>query len=897
MVRRFGMLLLLITGPFSAGAQTARPAADYTIGPTPGWVVATTPGTAGADQVSQGVDGVAYLLTDTQVLATGSQRVSYQRLVSTALNASGVESLANIQIPFDPSYQTLVLHAITIVRHGQAIPKLATARIQVLQREAELEARIYDGAKTINVFLDDVRAGDTIDYSYSRIGRNPVFKGSDFGTMLMQYSMPVARIHQRLLLPIDKPVVFAPRNTDMHPSISQHDAMRDYVWDVRNAPAMVVESGAPSWYMPFATVQWSEFADWAAVARWALPLYQVPATLDPALQAQVDRIIKAEPTPAGRMLAALRLVQGDIRYLGVEIGQNSHAPNPPSLVFARRFGDCKDKTLLTLTLLSHLGVEAHAALVNTRAERGLADMLPNPGAFDHVLVQAMVDGKIWWIDPTRYTQKADLDHLVQSDFGLALVVAPDTTALAPMKRAYPLSSSRRIHAVFDASGGFDKPVPFTVQTTTRGNAADYLRALLSSTNLTDMQKSYLNFYAYYYPQIKVSAPMTVSDDEAGNSIFTAQTYTIPDVSTASGDSGERVMNIAIPDFVNALRDPPVTVRKSPLRVSYPMDLNQRTEVLLPRDWPITANATTIDDPAFRFEQSEKLDGRRLIITDHFQSLADEVRAQDMARYLSDLARARNIEGYHLAWRKASGVSATTSRPGAPLLERINWLLVVLGLGMCGFAIRMAVAAYRFDPAPTGTPDRYLVGIAGWLVLLAVVLSLRWVINAYTLTKFFKFMSVSTWSVLTAYGSASYNALWAPLLLLEMLSAIAQLVLSTLLLVLFFKRRSSFPRMAIGYLIAALLIDATDHLLAGLIPAHKAAADANMMLIYGFFGASIWVAYLLMSRRVQSTFVRRYRPIAPTAAPPPPPPPPGPPPLWQANAPLHGASPPELRPIT
>ena len=144
------------------------------------------------------------------------------------------------------------------------------------------------------------------------------------------------------------------------------------------------------------------------MARWAKPLYRVPASLDRPLQSVVERIARAEPSPAGRMLAALRLVQGEVRYLGVEIGQNSHAPNPPALVFARRFGDCKDKTLLTLTLLQHLGIEARAALVNTDLQRGVADQLPNPGAFDHVLVRAHVDGKTWWIDPTRRVQNADL---------------------------------------------------------------------------------------------------------------------------------------------------------------------------------------------------------------------------------------------------------------------------------------------------------------------------------------------------------------------------------------------------------------------------------------------------------------------------------------------------------
>jgi hypothetical protein len=514
---------LVMLGALAALTPFTGRAAEYTIGPAPAWVVPAPPGTASAAAASQGSFGEVYLLADTQVLASDQLHVMYRRLVVNAVNASGVNLVANIQIRFDPSYQSLVLHSINIVRNGHVIPKLATARIQVLQREAELEAQIYDGTKTVNIFLDDVREGDTVDYSYSTSGRNPVFKGQDFGTELLQFPVPVARIHSRLLVPISKHIHFATRNTSIKPTLSQHNGLLDYVWDVANPPVLKVENDAPFWYMPYATVTWSEFADWQAVARWAQPLYQVPDTLSPELQAQVDRITKAEQTPAGRMLAALRLVQGDVRYLGVEIGQNSHAPNPPALVYARRFGDCKDKTLLLLTLLEHLGIEAHAALVNTALQRGLGDLLPSPGVFDHVLVQARIDGRVWWIDPTRYPQKADLTDLYQPDYGLSLIVDPATQGLTAMPRADAGASARHLDVLFDARASFEKPVRYTLETTTTGMYAEAMRTRLSSTNISDVEKSYLNFRATHYAHIKLAAPLQVRDDEAANQIITKET--------------------------------------------------------------------------------------------------------------------------------------------------------------------------------------------------------------------------------------------------------------------------------------------------------------------------------------------------------------------------------------
>ncbi|WP_404482684.1 transglutaminase domain-containing protein [Novosphingobium sp. BL-52-GroH] len=57
----------------------------------------------------------------------------------------------------------------------------------------------------------------------------------------------------------------------------------------------------------------------------------------------------------------------------------------------RRYGDCKGKTALLLALLRELGIEAQAVLANNSGnDNGLAERLPSPRMFDHVLVRARI---------------------------------------------------------------------------------------------------------------------------------------------------------------------------------------------------------------------------------------------------------------------------------------------------------------------------------------------------------------------------------------------------------------------------------------------------------------------------------------------------------------------------
>lgn len=837
-------------------------AADYTTGPLPGWVVPVAPGKADGAKLGQGSDGVAFLLTDTQILADRHDRERYHRVVSEALDAHGVEAIANIQIPFDPSYQKLVLHSLDVIRHGRVISQLHTAKMRVIQREAGLEERIYDGTRTLAIFLDDVRPGDVVDYSYVMSGRNPVFGGRDFGTYELQFGLPVARVHARLLVPVGASLKLASRHTAMKPRVTVHDGLRDYTWDVVDPPVLTVEAGAPAWYSPFAQVSWSQFDDWGQVVDWALPLYRTPDTLDAALQAQVDRIARTESTPAGRMLAALRLVQGEVRYLGVEIGPNSHAPNPPTQVYARRFGDCKDKTLLTVTLLRHLGIDAWPALVNTDLQRGVAEQLPSPGVFDHVLVLARVDGKDWWIDPTRNTQMADLAHLSQDHFDLALVVAPGGRALTAMKRAAPDASRRELHATYDASHGFDTPVRFTMKTVASGDVGEALRNAFASNSLAELQKNFLNFYAGYYPHIGEAGALAMRDDPTANRVTVDENYMIHAMSAPADDGRGRVALLHFPELARAMNAPDTPIRTAPLQVSYPLDLSQQTEVLLPNAWPVKTMTTRVDDPAFRFERSIRRDGLRLLITDHFQSLTDEVPAAQMPRYLDDLARARKVLAFRFWWNPAL-------QPGAARgswIDHMNWLMALLAVGMAAGWAWLAARVYRYDPEPAPAGDRRLAGFAGWLVVLGLVLGFRLVMATAALWHMGGALAIERWTALTTFGAPTYNALWAPLLLFELAGNLGGWVFTLLVLALFLKRRSSFPRVAMLVLVSGVLLQCVDLALSAQMPTLKATEKDIATIVRAVIGVSLWSAYLIRSQRVKATFVVRHRTVEPPELP-------------------------------
>jgi hypothetical protein len=106
----------------------------------------------------------------------------------------------------------------------------------------------------------------------------------------------------------------------------------------------------------------------------------------------------------------------------MEFGIYSYMPYPVSQVYARRFGDCKDKAALMIALLRQAGIEAEMALVRTRRLGEIASQATSVALFNHAIVY--VPKYDLWLDGTA--EYAGLHELPLDDQGsMALTVSAD----------------------------------------------------------------------------------------------------------------------------------------------------------------------------------------------------------------------------------------------------------------------------------------------------------------------------------------------------------------------------------------------------------------------------------------------------------------------------------------
>ena len=93
-------------------------------------------------------------------------------------------------------------------------------------------------------------------------------------------------------------------------------------------------------------------------------------------------------------------MQDEISYLYEGMNGGNYLPQTPEATWEKRSGDCKAKSLLLHAMLHELGIASDVVLVRTQGGDIVSELLPAPGAFDHMIVHARIDGQDYWLDGT-----------------------------------------------------------------------------------------------------------------------------------------------------------------------------------------------------------------------------------------------------------------------------------------------------------------------------------------------------------------------------------------------------------------------------------------------------------------------------------------------------------------
>jgi len=587
-------------------------------------------------------DPVVKAIDETQIWLGSGPGTLYNRAIQIN-EQSSLGGIGQYALSYVPAYQRLLVHRVAILRQGVLIDHTATVDIRALEREEGLERGLYGGAKTMQMLLRDVRVGDILWVTYTIEGENPVFSGKGIGAHSWESEVPVENRRLMITHPRKRPLALAQvgdfNKAKLEPRVEQVGENTRLTFEGRALDAVETEPSTPTDYLPARVVQFSEYMSWQAVAQWASTLFKTPPP-SPRVAALADSLAKGG-AKLDRATAALRWVQDEVRYFSVSVGENSHRPQLPDVVLRNRYGDCKDKSALLVALLDRMGIEARPVLVSAYARRLPGKVLPSPVWFDHVIVRLTVDGRDYFVDPTRTWQAGALEQQPVAMAGAeGLLVDAGTTALLSI----PEDRNRLPQIEINESitlPSFEEPAILETSRTYRGDYASWARGLVHGMAAPSLRKHALEPYEKEYPGIKLIGQPKLVDE--GSQVALVVRYSVPSLAKHkdrlfSIEYKTRILegSLGIPDKV--VRNYPLAVAGANFHGRY------RLKLRLPEDvrWINEPGARELDAEHFRAREDYLLRGNSLdySLDYHVKSAVVPASAVEALQ-----ASARELEGF------------------------------------------------------------------------------------------------------------------------------------------------------------------------------------------------------------------------------------------------------------
>lgn len=304
---------------------------------------------------------------------------------------------------------------------------------------------------------NDADVGSVFAYSYTREERS-VFSQDDWS---FQDELPAVSSRYTLMLPAGWR---AEAVTFNHPNVEPRVNGTSYTWELSNLAAIPDEPLSPkitniaprlavSYYPPANTQpNIKTFANWTDVATWMAELEDPQVQVDDALARKAYELTALAKTEYDKIRAIATYVQ-NIQYISIQTGigrGGGYRPHSSTEVFAKSYGDCKDKANLMRAMLKVVGIDAIPVSIYSGDPTYVRADWPSPQQFNHCIIAVKVGdqtqastiivhpklGRLLIFDPTdSETPIGDLPYHMQGS--LALLDSKLSTELVTMPSTPP----------------------------------------------------------------------------------------------------------------------------------------------------------------------------------------------------------------------------------------------------------------------------------------------------------------------------------------------------------------------------------------------------------------------------------------------------------------------------
>jgi cellulose synthase operon protein C len=389
-------------------------------------------------------------LTATTVFANGLAS-RFHQVVFQPLTESAAADAREYAFGFEADSETVQLRGARVYRADGKIDEA----VETGEGAADNPAlSTYTSARAYYVHFPRLHPNDVVELLYRVEDVAPRNAFADyFGEVdYLQSSEPIARAEYVLLTPKSRSFYFnEPHVPNLKQTVEESDDTRVYHFVATDVPPVLPESSQPPYGELLGHVHVSTYRSWDEMARWYWGLVKDQFVADDEVRRRTNDATKGLTDVRAKVRAVYDYVVEKTRYVALEFGIHGFKPYSCSQIFARGFGDCKDKATLIVTMLKELGIQATIVIVRTGLKGDFETYPASLAPFDHAI--AYVPSLDLYLDGTaEYSGSSELPAMDRGSLALQVNEGHPKLVHLPDPPASMSVTTRKVDVTESADG-------------------------------------------------------------------------------------------------------------------------------------------------------------------------------------------------------------------------------------------------------------------------------------------------------------------------------------------------------------------------------------------------------------------------------------------------------------
>ncbi|MBS3788172.1 DUF3857 domain-containing transglutaminase family protein [Candidatus Bipolaricaulota bacterium] len=348
-------------------------------------------------------DSDAVIMLDKGVVEIGSKANKTMTITRQIkiFNKEGRQRFGEVPIRYlAQSGEPKLNWARTITPEGEVI-KPGKDDIRDVTPERFQQYPMYSDLKKKVISMPGLTNGAIIEYSYT-LKPKKFFLKKDFSSgWNFRSKQPVMESYFEVSFPSEIDVGWTDFGANLPPTVEEEANKKTLIWEREDLPKIIEEPGMPPISRISERVLVTSIESWEYYSRQFWDLAKNRAKPDKAIREKVKELTRDLKGKEKKVRALYNYVATKIRYVAIELGRGKIQPHKASEVFHNKYGDCKDKATLLISMLKVAGIKAHPVLILSGLNEKTMFEEPPPGrGLNHAIVAVEMNGGLKFLDPT-----------------------------------------------------------------------------------------------------------------------------------------------------------------------------------------------------------------------------------------------------------------------------------------------------------------------------------------------------------------------------------------------------------------------------------------------------------------------------------------------------------------